>query len=77
MLSANELPPLMSLRMTARLAQILETEIAIARLSEKVHGMILMGQDREDLKTMTIVLARRAKALASMCGDPQHFGQGS
>jgi len=57
--------------------QILETEAAIERLSEKVQGMVLMGQDREDLKTMTIALARRARDLAAMCGHSTDADNGS
>lgn len=59
--------------MTARLARILATEAAVARLSERVQGMILMGQDRDDLKVMTVHLARQAKALAELCGGPSLF----
>jgi hypothetical protein len=61
--------------MSARLIRILETEAAISRLSEKVQGMMLMGQDREDVKVMTMTLARRAKVLAEMCGEPAPFGR--
>lgn len=59
--------------MTQRLTRILETEAAIERLSERVQGMVLLGQDRDELKSMTISLARLAKVIAEMCGDPRHF----
>jgi hypothetical protein len=59
--------------MQERLAKILEAEAAIERLSEKVHGMILIGQDRDDLKSLTMTLAREAKVIAEMCGDPAYF----
>jgi hypothetical protein len=57
------------MRITTRVASILETAMAIERLSEKVQGMILMGQDRDDLKVMTRKLARQARVLAALCGD--------
>ena len=59
--------------MTQRLTRIIETEAAIERLSERVQGMVLLGQDRDELKSMTISLARLAKVIAEMCGDPLHF----
>jgi hypothetical protein len=60
---------------SARVNRILEAEAAIERLSEKVQGMMLMGQDREDVKLMAMTLARRAKVLAEMCGEPSPFGR--
>jgi hypothetical protein len=61
------------MQITSRVAQILETEAAIERLSERVQGMMLMGQDGDNLKLMAMTLTRRAKALAEMCGAPSHF----
>jgi hypothetical protein len=57
------------MHVTERLSQILQTEAALQHLSERVQGMMLMGQDRDDLKTMAVSLVRKAKSLAALCGD--------
>lgn len=66
-----------SAHIAQRVVKILETEAAIERLSERVQGMVLMGQDRDDLKDMAISLARMAKVIAAMCGEPLHFSRES
>ncbi|HLG59258.1 MAG TPA: hypothetical protein VI485_28220 [Vicinamibacterales bacterium] len=75
--SANSAGVEGAMQMTARLTRILETEEALQHLSERVQGMMLMGQDRDDLKALAVNLARKAKALAAMCGDPSPFGRES
>jgi hypothetical protein len=57
------------MQLSARLAEILDEEMALRRLSERVQGMMLMGQDRDELKTMTVMLVRHAKSLAELCGQ--------
>jgi hypothetical protein len=65
------------MQLSARLTEILERETALQHLSERVQGMMLMGQDRDELKIMTVTLVRHAKSLAELCGDQSEFAADS
>ena len=51
--------------LSERVAQVAATEHRIERLSARVQGMMLLGQDR-DVKGLAVALAREANRLSAL-----------